>query len=447
MNWKRTVCVFVCVCVLISGCACTPDQDVPSSSVSLGQANSPKDPNGPSGGVQNLEENYALITWTPETLAKDYDYQKQLSGYNHLQNDTLRKCYRLLLDAVYRVSEERSVDGHYRVKKVVLEDTVLSKSQVMQVVTALRNDNPQLFWVLNDLRYGVGDSSTVIQLCSYFSGTQIQKASEKMNASMKAILNRAPKDSSEFERELYLHDQLIGLAEYHDEAEEHSSEHPMAFSAYGALVDGRAVCEGYSRAMQLLSSCLGLQCSLVTGASQEIAHMWNLIKIESQWYHLDLTWDDAASMPIYQYFNLTDQQISVNHTVDPVVPTDGTDTEWERSLYNLYLPECTSLEYNYYQRKAVQIHTLSNEDDQEAMDAVLNAAAKRERTISFQFSSDLDFDIAAARLLTEEPYKYAYYVHCANAYFGDEEAPLKEGEARYVLDKNQRAVTIELLYG
>ena len=42
---------------------------------------------------------------------------------------------------------------------------------------------------------------------------------------------------------------------------------------------------------------------------------------------------------------------------------------------------------------------------------VLNAAARRERTISFQFSPDLDFDIAVARLLTEEPYKYAYYVH------------------------------------
>ena len=59
-------------------------------------------------------------------------------------------------------------------------------------------------------------------------------------------------------------------------------------------------------------------------------------------------------------------------------------------------------------------------DSQEAMDAVLNAAARRERTISFQFSPDLDLDIAVARLLTEEPYKYAYYVHCANAYFGED---------------------------
>ena len=68
-----------------------------------------------------------------------------------------------------------------------------------------------------------------------------------MDTALKAVLKKAPKGSSEFERELYLHDQLISLVEYHDEAEDHSSEYPMAFSAYGALVDGKAVCEGYSR--------------------------------------------------------------------------------------------------------------------------------------------------------------------------------------------------------
>lgn len=246
MSWKRSVCVFVCVCVLTAGCSCSWEQGDPSGSVSIGQAHSPNDPGS---SIANLEENYALITWTPESLAEEYGYQRQLSGFNHLQGDTLRKCYRLLLDAVYRVSNEQSVDGHYRVKKVVMEGVALSKNQVMQVVIALRNDNPQLFWVLNDLRYGVSDGSTVIQLCSYFSGTQVQKASEKMDTALKAVLKKAPKGSSEFERELYLHDQLISLVEYHDEAEDHSSEYPMAFSAYGALVDGKAVCEGYSRAM------------------------------------------------------------------------------------------------------------------------------------------------------------------------------------------------------
>ena len=67
---------------------------------------------------------------------------------------------------------------------MVLEDTVLSKSQVMQVVTALRNDNPQLFWVLNDLRYGVGGGSTVIQLLLFLRRADTEGASEKMNTVM-----------------------------------------------------------------------------------------------------------------------------------------------------------------------------------------------------------------------------------------------------------------------
>ncbi|MFR3203835.1 MAG: hypothetical protein ACLTOZ_14525 [[Clostridium] leptum] len=89
MSWKRSVCVFVCVCVLTAGCSCSWEQGDPSGSVSIGQAHSPNDPGS---SIANLEENYALITWTPESLAEEYGYQRQLSGFNHLQGDTLRNA-------------------------------------------------------------------------------------------------------------------------------------------------------------------------------------------------------------------------------------------------------------------------------------------------------------------------------------------------------------------
>ena len=72
MSWKRSVCVFVCVCVLTAGCSCSWEQGDPSGSVSIGQAHSPNDPGS---SIANLEENYALITWTPESLAEEYGYQ------------------------------------------------------------------------------------------------------------------------------------------------------------------------------------------------------------------------------------------------------------------------------------------------------------------------------------------------------------------------------------
>lgn len=56
MSWKRSVCVFVCVCVLTAGCSCSWEQGDPSGSVSIGQAHSPNDPGS---SIANLEENYA----------------------------------------------------------------------------------------------------------------------------------------------------------------------------------------------------------------------------------------------------------------------------------------------------------------------------------------------------------------------------------------------------
>ena len=47
------------------------------------------------------------------------------------------------------------------------------------------------------------------------------------------------------------------ICRYHQEAADSKdpyTEYPDAFSAYGALVKGAAVCEGYARAMQLAGS-------------------------------------------------------------------------------------------------------------------------------------------------------------------------------------------------
>ncbi len=47
--------------------------------------------------------------------------------------------------------------------------------------------------------------------------------------------------------------------------------------------------------------------------------MWNLVKIDGKWYHLDCTWDDGyGDTYFYGYYNLTDKQIEKDHTWDPL---------------------------------------------------------------------------------------------------------------------------------
>ena len=63
-------------------------------------------------------------------------------------------------------------------------------------------------------------------------------------------------------------------------------------TAYEALCGEKAVCAGISEAITLLLNKLGVPCKTVIGfAPSGIAHAWNLVKLDGQWYFLDATND------------------------------------------------------------------------------------------------------------------------------------------------------------
>lgn len=103
---------------------------------------------------------------------------------------------------------------------------------------------------------------------------------------------------------LALHDYLIASATY--------DESLLKTSSYHLLVDGTAVCSGYASAYQDLLLRAGIECRYVV--SEKMDHAWNLVKIDGQWYHVDLTWDDptpdGAGYVSHQYFLRTDEEIA-----------------------------------------------------------------------------------------------------------------------------------------
>ncbi|TPV45918.1 S-layer homology domain-containing protein [Bacillus dicomae] len=105
-----------------------------------------------------------------------------------------------------------------------------------------------------------------------------------------------------------------------------------AYTAYEALVNRSAVCQGYALLTYQLLKEAGIENHFVTGTGDGQPHAWNLVKIENKWYHLDTTFDDPVpdeqGRVMYSYFNLSDEQIARNHV-------------WNRSDY----PQATT---NYY---------------------------------------------------------------------------------------------------
>ena len=80
-------------------------------------------------------------------------------------------------------------------------------------------------------------------------------------------------------------------AYYSDDWEKHAD----AYSAYGCLVKGKAVCEGYSLAFNAIMLELGIPTKRMSGGG----HAWNMVKIGNRWYHVDVTWNDTSDSNRY----------------------------------------------------------------------------------------------------------------------------------------------------
>ncbi|MFV0426020.1 MAG: transglutaminase domain-containing protein [Beutenbergiaceae bacterium] len=69
-----------------------------------------------------------------------------------------------------------------------------------------------------------------------------------------------------------------------------------AWEANGGFVQGRFVCDGYTRAFQAMAAQAGLNAVYVSGIVTQsgIGHAWNKVYVGGQWLSLDVTWNDSS---------------------------------------------------------------------------------------------------------------------------------------------------------
>lgn len=70
------------------------------------------------------------------------------------------------------------------------------------------------------------------------------------------------------------------------------SEEPAVYTSYGAFVNHNVVCQGYALAFKVLMDRAGIPCCYVR--SDAMHHAWNMVQLDGNWYHVDVTWDDPT---------------------------------------------------------------------------------------------------------------------------------------------------------
>lgn len=325
------------------------------------------------------------------------------NGYSQLESDGLQKFYDKIEKNIYTVSDKPDKDGRYLIKQICLLNIELSERDIRKVIFAYESDNPQIFWLDNTFGYGKSEGSTVIQLYSYISAEECNSELRKLEKNVDKILNGLKPGLTEFERELYIHDSIVNLSVYSTGVKS-LSDGWRHFASVGLINDGTAVCEGYAKGTQLLLSYAGIECTLINGKSKNELHMWDLVKIDGEWYHLDVTWDDVEDGTTYKYFNLNDKYINIDHSISKnysELSDDeicGTKTG-KKELFNLDIPKCTSEKNNFFVKKAILINSLEDSENYFHITGfIVDAVISGKNSVYIRVGESIDYDSAVNTL-------------------------------------------------
>ena len=67
-----------------------------------------------------------------------------------------------------------------------------------------------------------------------------------------------------------------------------------SYHVAGAMNKGMAVCNGYAETFQTFMAVQGIECSVVDGTGKGGPHAWNRVKVNGEYYYIDVTWDDPV---------------------------------------------------------------------------------------------------------------------------------------------------------
>lgn len=293
--------------------------------------------------IVSVEDIYDKVSNDEETISNIEDVKinelqpKNATFYYNTLTDEQKKIYKSIAIAI------KNLDTTAKIKDYNYIDDNTTMQDVKIVIQNLFLDHPEIFYVKND--YTVStieliDSKRIeVELGYTVSGKdELETKILKINEVISPIISTAD-TMDNFNAEVYIHDKICEIATYYKYVD--INEVPEeCHSIYGCFVSKSAVCDGLSKALQIVLDKVGIESILVTGNLQNQAHAWNLVKLDDSWYHVDITSNksiknenDNKEEIIHSYFNITTDQIKNSSTIDleDKIPVANS------TIYNYYI--------------------------------------------------------------------------------------------------------------
>lgn len=278
---------------------------------------------------------------------------------------------------------------------------VIKVDDFRKLVTMFVRDNPEVFW-WQDMK-GVmnhdGDGNMTSYLIKYtLSAEGAEKRKAKIEKAIAPFVGGITVSMSDYDVALKAFENIVDLIDYDTLTlnEEHagriSSDAPDDIrSIYGVFVDKKAVCAGYAKAYQFLLNRMGIECTYVVGKCHEGgSHAWNLIKLEGDYYYVDVTWGDSSNTDksmnsgrgiSYDYFCITTDELLRTRDIR------------EAAIY----PVCTAVKCNYHYRNGLYFKSF----DADKFRKILTDAVKQgKKHIPVKLETKALYDFVLNRMVT-----------------------------------------------
>ncbi len=155
------------------------------------------------------------------------------------------------------------------------------------------------------------------------------------------IVRKVNRQPTTLMKELFIHEEITERVSYYNT--KITEKTPRYCNAIGALIDGKANCQGYTDSFYMLGRMCGLNVGKMLGRANNQEHVWNTITFgDGRIYAVDVTWDDASfafadsgEYTNYIYFNAPLKILQTTHS-------------WNDSNYNQQLYSGFDGRYFYY---------------------------------------------------------------------------------------------------
>ncbi len=246
--------------------------------------------------------------------------------YNLLNEDE-KKAYDEELNAILEFEE----------KAVLSTD---DEEVMKRAYDAIMCDYGGLFWING---YSYSKRSYEGALLVFYPGyimseDEAGKYQAKVDEAVDVFLQGVSVTDSDYYKAKYVFEELAKTTEYSEDADQNQN-------ILSVLLYHKSVCYGYARAAHYIFYQLNIPSIIVLGSTKEsgeINHAWNLVKLDGEYYCMDVTLGDVNGTdgaPDYSYMCATDEGFSPDHFYSG---------EFD-------LPECTETADSYKEREASNV--------------------------------------------------------------------------------------------